>query len=181
VKIELDLKLSTVGYVGFRIALPSLQIYIIKSEIYSQIQMAQSAIFSPFFARILLTLIVWVYMYIRRLSLISGLKINQQELAAPGILENLSPPSVINPSDNLKNLFEIPVLFYAIVLYLFVTKQVDSMYVNTAWIFFGFRAVHSAVHCTFNLISLRFSAYIISTLAIWFMAIRAISSHLTLL
>jgi hypothetical protein len=100
--------------------------------------MTQSAIFSPFFATIFLTLVVWIYMYIRRLSFISGLKINQQELASPGVLEKLSPPSVLNPSDNLKNLFEIPVLFYAIVLYLFVTEQVDSMYVNTAWIFFGF-------------------------------------------
>jgi hypothetical protein len=140
--------------------------------------MNQSAIFSPFFATILLTLIVWIYMYIRRLSFISGLKINQQELAAPGVLEKLSPPSVINPSDNLKNLFEIPVLFYAIVLYLFVTKQVDSIYVNAAWIFFGFRVLHSAIHCTSNLITFRFAAYIISTFAVWLMVIRAAVTHL---
>jgi hypothetical protein len=116
-------------------------------------------------------------MYIRRLSFISGLKINQQELAAPGMLEKLSPPSVINPSDNFKNLFEIPVLFYAIVLYLFVTKQVDSLFVNAAWIFFIFRALHSAVHCTFNLITLRFAFYLFSTVTFWFMAIRAALIH----
>jgi hypothetical protein len=139
--------------------------------------MTQTSIFSPFFATIFLTLIVWIYLYIRRLSFISSLNINQQELAVPGVLTKLSPPSVINPSDNLKNLFEIPVLFYTIVLYLFITKQVDDLYLNTAWIFFGFRVIHSIVHCTFNLITLRFAAYLISTLAVWFMAIRAAISQ----
>jgi hypothetical protein len=141
--------------------------------------MTQSAIFSPFFATILLTMTVWVYLYIRRLPFILSLKIDQQELAAPGVLEKLSPPSVLNPSDNLKNLFEIPVLFYAIVLYLFVTKQVDSIYLNAAWIFFGFRVLHSAIHCTSNQITFRFAAYIISTFALWLMVIRAAVIHIT--
>jgi hypothetical protein len=141
--------------------------------------MTQTAIFSPFFATMLLTITVWIYLYIRRLPFILSLKIDQQELAAPGMLEKLSPPSVLNPSDNFKNLFEIPVLFYAITLYLFVTNQVDSIYLNAAWIFVGFRVIHSAIHCTFNLISLRFAAYLISTFAVWFMAIRAATIHLT--
>ena len=135
--------------------------------------MAQQAIFGPFFATIFLTLLVWVYMYIRRISFITRNKINSKELAAPGALAQLSPPGVANPSDNLKNLFEIPVLFYALVLYLFVMNQVDVVYVNAAWVFVVFRALHSAVQCTFNLIMLRFYLYLIATLAVWFMAIRA--------
>ena len=135
--------------------------------------MAQQAIFGPFFATIFLTLLVWVYMYIRRISFITSNKINSKELAAPGALAQLSPPGVANPSDNLKNLFEIPVLFYALVLYLFVMNQVDVVYVNAAWVFVVFRALHSAVQCTFNLIILRFYLYLIATLAVWFMAIRA--------
>jgi hypothetical protein len=140
--------------------------------------MTQTAIFSPFFATIILTMTVWIYLYIRRLPFILSLKIDQQELAAPGMLEKLSPPSVINPSDNFKNLFEIPVLFYAIVLYLFVTNQVDSIYLNAAWIFVGFRVIHSIIHCTFNLIPLRFAAYVVSTFTVWFMVIRAALIHL---
>jgi hypothetical protein len=135
--------------------------------------MAQTAIFGPFFAMIFLTLIVWVYMYIRRISFIRSSALGQQELAAPGALARLSPPEVANPSDNLKNLFEISVLFYALTLYLFVTQQVDAVYITAAWIFVAFRALHSAVHCTFNLIMLRFSLYLIATLAVWFIAIRA--------
>lgn len=139
--------------------------------------MTQDAIFSPFFATVFLTLVVWVYMYIRRISFIASRKIGSKDLAVPGTLAQLSPPSVSNPSDNFKNLFEIPVLFYALVLYLFITKQVDTMYVNAAWVFVVFRALHSAVHCTFNLVMLRFYLYLFATLAVWFMAIRAALSH----
>ena len=139
--------------------------------------MTQDAIFSPFFATVFLTLLVWVYMYIRRISFITSRNIPSKDLAVPGTLAQISPPNVSNPSDNLKNLFEIPVLFYALVLYLFITKQVDTVYVNAAWVFVVFRVLHSAVHCTFNLIMLRFYLYLFATLAVWFMAIRAALIH----
>src|SRR5207247_10054614 len=122
----------------------------------------------PCLATIVLTLLVGVYMYSRRIRLLTSNKINSQELAAPGALAQLSPPGVANPSDNLKNLFEIPALFYALVLYLFVTNQVDVVYVRAAWVFVGFRALHSAVHCTFNLVLLRFYLYLFASLAVWF-------------
>jgi hypothetical protein len=88
-------------------------------------------------------------------------------------LARLSPPQVSTPSDNLKNLFEMPTVFYAVVLYLYVTHNVDGAYVGAAWAFFLFRALHSAVHCTFNFIPLRFVLYVISAGALWFMVLRA--------
>lgn len=139
--------------------------------------MTQTAIFGPFFATMLLTLLVWVYMYVRRISFITRSKLTPAALAIPGELARLSPPHVSNPSENLKNLFEIPVLFYALALYLFVTKQVDSTYVIAAWIFVGLRTLHSAVHCTINVVLLRFYLYLFSTVAVWFMAIRAALAH----
>jgi len=140
--------------------------------------MAQQAIFGPFFAMMFLTLIVWVYMYVRRISFIHSNKLRPDDLAAPGALARLSPPALSNPSDNLKNLFEMPVLFYALALYLFATNQVDATYVYGGWIFAGFRALHSAVHCTFNRVILRFYLYLISTVTLWFMAIRAALAHI---
>ena len=135
--------------------------------------MTQTAIFGPFFATLFLTFLVWVYMYIRRIHFITSSKLSPKDLAVPGALAQLSPPSVSNPSDNLKNLFEIPVLFYALVLYLFVTHQVDTVYVTAAWAFVALRALHSAVHCTFNLVLLRFYLYLFGTLAVGFIAVRA--------
>lgn len=139
--------------------------------------MNQSAIFGPFFATIFLTMAVWIYMYFRRIGFITSNQLTQAQLA-PAAFAQLSPPNVANPSDNLKNLFEIPVLFYALVLYLYVTRQVDWIYLASAWTFVAFRMMHSAVHCTFNLIMLRFYLYAFATLAVWFIAIRAALTYL---
>jgi hypothetical protein len=139
--------------------------------------MDQADIFKPFLATMLLTMVVWVYMYGRRLPFIfsSGLDAKQM---TPGELARVSPPQVSNPSDNLKNLFELPTVFYAVVLYLYVTQGVDSTYLVAAWAFFVFRVLHSAVHCTFNFIPLRFVLYVISALALWFMVLRAVLAAL---
>ncbi|UJR10638.1 hypothetical protein I4U23_014833 [Adineta vaga] len=137
----------------------------------------QLAIFGPFFATMLLTFIVWVYMYIRRIYFIQTTKINPQLFTRPGEFIRLSPPGVNNPSDNLKNLFEVPILFYALSLYLFVTDQVDTMYIIAGWLFFVFRVLHSFVHCTINIIIVRFYLYLFSCIALFFMLFRAMSTH----
>jgi hypothetical protein len=139
--------------------------------------MTQDDIFRPCFAMVFLTLLVWVYMYIRRISFITNRKLTPKELT-PIAFSQISPPAVSNPSDNLKNLFEIPIIFYVLVLYLFVTKQVDTVYVNAAWFFVVFRVLHSIVHCTFNRIILRFYLYLFSTIAVWFIAVRAALTHI---
>ena len=139
--------------------------------------MAQTTIFGPVFATIFLTFVVWVYMYVRRIAFIRGSGLTPAELAVPGRLAEASPASVSNPSDNLKNLFEIPVLFYALASYLFATQQVDAVHVGAAWVFVVFRALHSAVHCTVNVVLLRFYLYLASTLAVWFIAARAALRH----
>jgi hypothetical protein len=134
--------------------------------------MDQTVILQPFAATMILTLVVWVYMYARRLTFIFSRGLDPKQMT-PVELARLTPPQVSNPSDNLKNLFELPTIFYAVVLYLFATHQVDAAYLNAAWGFFVFRALHSVVHCTFNLIPLRFVLYVISAGALWFMVIRA--------
>jgi hypothetical protein len=135
--------------------------------------MQQSAIFAPFLAMILMTIVVWFYMYARRIPFLQRGKVDLARLTAAE-LARISPPAVSNPSDNLKNLFEIPIIFYALALYLYVTNMVDPTYLAAAWIFVAFRALHSAVHCTINIVILRFWLYCVSALALWFIAFRAV-------
>ncbi len=139
--------------------------------------MEQTAIFGPFLATMLLTLVVWIYMYVKRIHFIQSRNVSPVELAVPGRLAELSPADVSNPSDNLKNLFELPVLFYAVVLYLHATQQVDGTYVTAGWVFFAFRVLHSAMHCTWNVVMVRFYLYAIAALALWFMIVRATLAH----
>ena len=135
--------------------------------------MQQTAIFGPFLALMLLTLVVWIYMYVRRIGFIRRERLDPRRLEVPGELARVSPAAVSNPSDNLKNLFELPVLFYALALLLFVTNRVDAAYVVAAWVFVAFRVAHSLVHCTFNRVLVRFYCYLAASLALWFMLLRA--------
>jgi hypothetical protein len=134
--------------------------------------MMQQAVFAPFFAMMVLTFVVWIYLYARRIPFITRAKLSDRQLA-PLEFARISPPAVSNPSDNLRNLFEIPTLFYALALYLYATQRVDGAYVFAAWIFVGFRALHSLVHCTINIVVVRFWLYAVSTAALWFMVARA--------
>ena len=135
--------------------------------------MRGSAIFGPFFGMLLLTLVVWVVMYIRRLTFIVGHRINAQDLTTPEKGAKVIPENIHWPAYNFRNLFELPVVFYALCLYLYATDNVDDGFLVGAWTFVGFRIVHSAVHCTVNIVKLRFAAYMAGALVLWFMVLRA--------
>lgn len=134
--------------------------------------MNQAEILAPVLVMFLLTLVVWLYMYVRRLPFVfSGDYTPDRGTALE--LDMASPADIVRPSDNLRNLFELPVIFYALVLMLFVTQQVDGGYLTAAWVFTGFRVLHSAMHCTANIIPVRFALYLISAFSLWFMVVRA--------
>ena len=134
--------------------------------------MMQQAIFAPLAVMLVLTCVVWVYMYIRRIGYLSKHGIDAQELAAPESITRLLPEEVNRSANNLKNLFEMPVMFYALCIMLFLTGNVNAFYLYAAWIFVGLRIVHSLIHCTFNKVMLRFAAYFFSSLALGAMIVR---------
>ena len=51
---------------------------------------------------------------------------------------------------NLINLFEFPILFYAICVVLYVTGKVDTYFVVLAYWFVGLRVAHSLYHIFIN-------------------------------
>lgn len=134
--------------------------------------MDQSLILKPAVAMLVLTGLVWTYMYVRRLSFIFSNRIDPQSLATPELVAAVIPANISGPSNNLKNLFELPVVFYALCLMLFVTGRADSIHLYCAWAFVLLRALHSFIHCFINVVSLRFVAYLLSSLVLWGMVAR---------
>lgn len=122
----------------------------------------------------LLTALVWVYMYARRLTFIKMHRIPPQELTTPEKAATLFPEDVALPANNLRNLLELPVLFYALCLFLYVTGWADGLHVVSAWVFVALRAVHSIIHCTVNIVMLRFLSYFAAALVLWFMLARVL-------
>ena len=134
-----------------------------------------AAILQPVLAMFVLTAVVWVVLYARRLPAMRKAGVPTQTYTTPDKGAALLPESVAYPANNFRNLFELPVLFYALCLYLYVTGTADATDVTAAWVFMGFRAVHSAIHCTVNIVIWRFGAYLVSTLALFFMIGRAVA------
>ena len=102
-------------------------------------------IFGPFFGMMLLTLVVWIVLYVRRIGYLKSHRVHAQKVATPEKVSEIIPDEVQYPAHNFKNLFEMPVLFYFLCLYLFASGNVDSWYVMGAWTFVGLRAIHSIV------------------------------------
>lgn len=135
--------------------------------------MNNALIFQPMLAMMLLTACVWLFLYARRIPAMRAARRPVQKYTTPEKAIELLPEAVNYPAYNLKNLFELPVLFYALCLLLYVTGNVDSVYLAAAWGFVAFRALHSLIHCTFNRVILRFYCYLIASLLLWFMLVRA--------
>ena len=80
------------------------------------------------------------------------------------------PADVAASSDNLENLFEMPVLFYFATVVLYVTATADTVALWLAWIYVTLRYVHSFIHCRNGRVLYRFSIYTLSNvvlLVIW--------------
>lgn len=127
----------------------------------------RTAILWPMCAQAGLVVLVWLRMYAVRLREMRVRDIDPQRLARNTdlvqILENNAA------ADNLRNLFEVPVLFFAVCLALHDTGLGTPLQVSLAWGFVLLRAVHSFVHTTYNRVTHRFTAYAISTVLVFTM------------
>jgi hypothetical protein len=133
----------------------------------------------PLLVQVLLTFSVWVYLYAGRIPEIRRKAIDPQRLQDRAAAHALLPDSA-NASNNLKNLFEMPVLFYAAVLLSLVLMIQDPALVRLAWGFVLLRIVHSTIHCTYNNVTHRFIAYALSSaflLLLWLRLATYIVTH----
>ena len=64
------------------------------------------------------------------------------------------------------NQFELPVLFYAVVAFLLITRGVDLFMVALAWVFVLSRVVHAWVHTGINVIRWRAGVFIVGATAL---------------
>ena len=127
--------------------------------------MPAKLILYPMLAMVLLTAAVAAIMYRRRVAEMRAGRIHPQKLATSA--QAAAALADTRASDNFRNLFEAPVLFYAAVLTVYATQLTDLTYVLLAWAYVGVRIVHSSIHCTYNRVMHRFSAYFGSLAVLW--------------
>lgn len=122
----------------------------------------------PLIAMVALTFAVWVYMYVTRISEMGRKNIDPQDLATHVKALSLLTESS-GPASNLRNLFELPMLFYLAVVLTLVLLVQDLWLIALSWAYVLLRAAHSFIHCTYNNVLHRFTAYAASCVVLFLM------------
>jgi len=119
---------------------------------------SSTAIFWPVLAQVLLTYGIYVMVSARRIGAIKAGTAKPSDFKIPSIEPDPSAAAV----RNLSNQFELPVLFFAACLSLFVTGGAGIVAVVTAWAFVLARVAHAYVHLTSNRLRIRRPLFIVS-------------------
>ena len=72
--------------------------------------------------------------------------------------------------NNYRNLFEMPLLYFALVPLLLITRQADHLQVALAWVYVILRIVHSFIHIGPKVVTWRAGAFALSAfvlMAMW--------------
>jgi len=122
-------------------------------------------VFWPAVAMALLTFVVWLRMYASRVGEMRRLRIHPQAVAT----SSGAAASFVDTraADNFRNLFELPVLFYAALGLAFAIDAVDGAVLALAWLFVALRVAHSLIHLGANRVMHRFVAYAAGGFVLW--------------
>lgn len=122
-------------------------------------------VFAPMLVLVILIFIVWIQMFRVRVREIKRKRIHPQKLtdsrATAAQFEDIAT------ADNFRNLFELPVLFYALCLAIFTTGQLSPALLLLCWLFVITRCLHSWIHCSYNNVMHRFRAYVVGGFALF--------------
>ena len=126
---------------------------------------------------VLLTFFVGARMLYSRVQEMRRKRLHPQTAATAqtlaGRLEN------VQAADNFRNLFETPVLFYALVACAIAVSHVPPWLVIGAWCYFGLRIAHSLIHCTYNRVMHRLAMFMLSfglLVALWVAYVLTLSN-----
>ncbi len=114
-------------------------------------------LFFPALAQVGLTLILLVWMGRVRLRSLSQEKVRVSQIA---LGQRAWPERVQRISNAFHNQLELPILFYATVLFALQFGYAGTVFVTLAWIFVAFRLLHAFIQTTGRNIRFRFASFV---------------------
>ena len=133
-------------------------------------------ILQPVAILILWSLVMWLWMYAVRIPAMQRARFDAAT-AVGGTgkdLDPLLPAAVQWKAHNYNHLMEQPTLFYAVALLLALAGAGDGLNATLAWIYVGFRIVHSLVQATVNRVLVRFTLHVLGTIPLIMLAVHAV-------
>ncbi len=118
------------------------------------------SLLTPLYVQVALTFIVLFIMIGFRVKALTtgGLKPEDVSLRQP-----LWPETATKASNNFLSQFEVPVLFFTLVILHIVTQTGDQTQLYLAWVHVIFRVFHAITHIFFNTNTIRTLFFAIST------------------
>ncbi len=132
-----------------------------------------SPILAPVIALVLWTFVMWAWLYATRIPAIRRNKIKLDPTIPVEAFTAQIPPRVRWKADNYNHLMEQPTLFYAVALTLALLGAGTGLNLALAWLYVGLRVVHSLVQALINIILIRFAVFMIASLVLLAMTVRA--------
>jgi hypothetical protein len=130
-------------------------------------------ILQPVVALVLWSLVMWAWLYATRIPAIRAARAPMPPEMTAADLNAVLPPRVRWKADNYNHLMEQPTLFYAVTLVLALTGGGDRLNVGLAWAYVALRIVHSLVQALTNVILVRFAVFMVASLVLLALALRA--------
>lgn len=133
-----------------------------------------TSILAPVMALVLWTMVMWAWLYATRLPAMARARVKLDPTLPRDQMLAPLPPRVRWKADNYNHLMEQPTLFYATALTLAVAGAGgDSLNIGLAWAYVGLRVAHSLIQATFNAIPVRFGVFMLASLVLIVLAVRA--------
>ncbi len=140
----------------------------------------QAQILAPAAVLVLWSIVMLLWMAGTRLPAISKSGGGLSEAKAGGRgqdLEGVIPDKVNWKAHNYAHLMEQPTIFYPTVIILAIMGA-GAIDVTLAWVYVALRIVHSIWQATVNKVSVRFLIFVLSTIALAVLAVRAVMATL---
>ena len=136
--------------------------------------MYRNLIFWPVLVMVLLTLLV----YVRLIKVkVREMKAGRVDMARRGLHEDAWGEAVLQINNNIRNQFELPVLFYVLAIAFWALDGVNLLVLGAAWLFVLSRIAHAWVHLTSNYIPNRRRLF---TVGWWILAAMVLLAAWTL-
>lgn len=127
-----------------------------------------SPIIAPIVALVAWSLVIWIWMYVKRIPAMNRAGIDSRNLvggSGADLKARIDPKSQW-PADNYNHLMEQPTIFYAIALCLALLDHGGGFNAQLAWAYVGLRIAHSLLQITVNRVIIRFGLFTLSTLCL---------------
>lgn len=123
------------------------------------------------------TAFTWVVMTVVRLGAMNAAGLTPDDAKHTDALSVL-PARPRQLADNYNHLFEVPVVFYALVLAIVVGGSADEIHMYCAWGFVASRIVHSLWQWTANAVAIRFPLFALGWILLMVMTVRELLAYL---